>query len=74
MLPIYAAILRTARERLGLTQAEVASKLRCSLVTYQDWEDGKYPPHPRYLRKLCEVLHIAPKDLMDALNGIRVAI
>lgn len=44
MLPLE---LRLARERLGLTQTEMAGKLNTSLRGYQHWEGGtRHIPGP----------------------------
>jgi transcriptional regulator with XRE-family HTH domain len=37
--------LKTQRERLGLTQAELAALLDVPARTYWEWESGKTAPH-----------------------------
>lgn len=46
--------LVAARERMHLSQAEAAERLKVGLVTYQRWEAGKRKPQPQHMRRLCE--------------------
>jgi DNA-binding XRE family transcriptional regulator len=41
----FAEQLKVHRERLGLTQAELASFLDVPARTYWEWESGKTTPH-----------------------------
>jgi transcriptional regulator with XRE-family HTH domain len=61
---VTAAELRTARERIGLTQTETADLLRVDLRTYQRWE-AQEVPLPRWLnRSTATTIH----RLYDARN------
>ncbi len=42
---MFSEQLKTHRERLGLTQAEIASLLDVPARTYWEWESGKTTPH-----------------------------
>ena len=49
--------IRIARERLGLTQEQLADKMRVSKTAVINWEEGSVP-HKRRLLQLQEVLGI----------------
>ena len=51
--------MRDARERLKLTQSDVAREVGVSLVTYQLWERGVSTPKPENMDKLKKVLQIS---------------
>lgn len=56
-------IIRTAREKLGLTQEDLAEKLEVSRQAVSKWELGASVPSPENLRLLEEVLGVAfPKE------------
>ncbi|WP_439238413.1 helix-turn-helix domain-containing protein [Lonepinella sp. BR2919] len=44
---ISATEVKTIREKLNLSQAVFAKKLRTSVRTYQGWEQGKSKPNPQ---------------------------
>lgn len=46
-LNITANEVKAIRERLNLSQAVFARKLRTSVRTYQGWEQGKTKPNPQ---------------------------
>lgn len=46
-IAITADEVRAIRERLNLSQAVFARKLRTSVRTYQGWEQGKTKPNPQ---------------------------
>lgn len=50
--------LREAREKAGLTQMELSSKVGVTRAYYADVERGRYTPSLRVLSKLAEVLDI----------------
>ena len=51
-------ILRSAREKAGLTQLELSSKVGVSRAYYADIERGRYTPSLKVLSKLAKVLSI----------------
>ncbi len=55
---------RTARERLGLTQAEVAALMDLSHVVYNRLERGRMLPSVPTLARLCETLKVSPETLL----------
>ena len=55
---------RAARERLGLTQAEVAGLMELSPVVYNRLERGRMLPSVPTLVRLCETLRVSPAELL----------
>jgi transcriptional regulator with XRE-family HTH domain len=55
---------RTARERLGLTQAEVAALADLAHVVYNRLERGRMLPSVPTLMRLCETLRVPPDTLL----------
>jgi transcriptional regulator with XRE-family HTH domain len=55
---------RAARERLGLTQAEVAARIPLSPVVYNRLERGRMLPSVPTLVRLCETLDTSPAELL----------
>lgn len=51
-------VLREAREKAGLTQMELSSKVGVTRAYYADVERGRYTPSLKVLSKLAEVLGI----------------
>lgn len=51
------AMIRRARHEAGLTQAELAEKLKVHKVTVGDWERGRFFPD-RHWGALNKILHI----------------
>ena len=59
--------LKQMRQRVGLTQAELARRIGVSDRAVRAWEKGEYPPTltvPQ-MRALCRELAIAFDDLPD---------
>jgi transcriptional regulator with XRE-family HTH domain len=59
--------LRTVRERVPLTQQELADLAGINRVTLVRIEAGQEEPFPRTIRKLAKALRVNPADLMDPL-------
>lgn len=57
--PNMAALVRSLRERLGLTQEEFARELGVSFSTVNVWENGKRQPLPFLRRRLLEMAEAA---------------
>lgn len=57
------AILRSARERLGLTQRQVAEAIGVHPHTYQRWEAGRAKPNHAATVALSVLLNISLADL-----------
>jgi transcriptional regulator with XRE-family HTH domain len=63
---------RAARLRLGLTQAEVAKKVRLKSGVYGKVERGMMTPSVPTLRRICETLSIS-SDVLLSLGAQRPA-
>lgn len=61
----FANIVRASRERLGLTQEELAIKLDVSRPAVGSWESGKAKPRLDKLTQLAELLNVKVSDLID---------
>jgi len=59
--------LKQLRERVGLTQEELARRCGIPLRTYQRWETGETLARPniRQIKALCKELSIPIEDLPD---------
>ncbi|GLZ16243.1 hypothetical protein Acsp04_64780 [Actinomadura sp. NBRC 104425] len=65
-------VVRSARVALGLTQAQVASRLHCSASTVSRFQTGKQPLRDmRLLHELARVLEISPDRLGLAATKAR---
>lgn len=65
------AAARAARERLGLTQAEVAGLLELSPIVYNRLERAKMLPSVTTLVRLCETLEISPSELLGFTQSVK---
>ena len=64
------AALKAARERRGLTQAQLADALGCGKETVSRWERGRSRRlHPRHRESLCAALGVGWPALADAGAG-----
>ena len=62
--------LKAARERRGLTQAQLADALGCGKETVSRWERGRSRRlHPRHRESLCATLGVGWPALSDAGSG-----
>jgi DNA-binding transcriptional regulator YiaG len=66
----FAEHIREARDRLQLTQADLAARLQVSTQTISNWERGRSVPWPddqeRYLGACCPGETIIDRILSDA--------
>ena len=58
--------LRSARERRGLSVAEVADRVGVSQASIYFWEGGRVRPRSENLKLLCKVLKLSARDAMEA--------
>jgi transcriptional regulator with XRE-family HTH domain len=58
--------LRTARERSGLSVAEVANRVGVSQASIYFWEGGRVRPRIENLKLLCKVLKVPVSDALKA--------
>lgn len=59
-----AATLKRLRERRGLTQAQLASRIGVHRVTIATWETGRYRPSIDALPRLAKALNVKVTDLI----------
>jgi type I restriction enzyme M protein len=65
-------VVKSARQRLGLTQEKLARALKVSFPTVNRWENGKTTPDARSLHALAELLRERSpesRELADQLDG-----
>ena len=60
----FSAIIADARQKLGLSQADMAQRLQVSQSTVAALEGGRRQPGVRVIRRLAEVLHVPLDSLM----------
>ena len=62
---VFAANLRAARAKLGITQDEFASRSGISKVSVMQYESGKgCIPGADKIMAICDVANISPNELM----------
>ena len=61
--------LKNLRKKAGLTQEEIADKLKISAMTYRRWEWNERQPRMEEIQKLCEVLHVSESELLNGPQG-----
>ena len=61
-----------ARQRMGLTQAELADKLGVVQQVVADWERHPCSPKPDQLRKLAEALETSTDFLLGISSSLRL--
>jgi len=61
-MPKRNARLKSQRERVPLTQAELAERVGVAETTVRRWEAG-LRPQPAHVRRLCTVLDASPAQL-----------
>lgn len=59
------AVIRDARDRLGISQAELAERLGLSTGTVAGWELAAYRPRMNRLRSISKVLRVPYAELLD---------
>jgi transcriptional regulator with XRE-family HTH domain len=55
---------RAAREKMGLTQAQVAERIQLTSLVYSRLERGKMLPSVPSLVRLCAALHLSPEEAL----------
>lgn len=66
---IFGSAARDARQRLGLTQADVAERVGIAMEVYSRMERGKMLPRAQTLRRLCDVLRVSADVLLGVGTG-----
>lgn len=69
---ILGPALRAARDRMGLTQAEVAEAVKLTTLVISRLERGQMLPSVPSLRRLCRALRV-PSDTLLGLSSQTVA-
>jgi transcriptional regulator with XRE-family HTH domain len=57
------ATLPLLRLRKFLTQGDLARQIGVHPTQVSDWERGIYRPSMKHLRRLCEILEVAPDEI-----------
>lgn len=60
------AVIRSAREAKGLTQAQVGERLGCSASTVAGWELGTHKPRAQKLADLAQAIGTSKSQLVRA--------
>jgi transcriptional regulator with XRE-family HTH domain len=68
--------IRSARKKIGLTQAALAERIDVHEVTLRNWERGEYQPKTTDFQKLCSALNVTEAELLNGptSNEVRVEI
>ncbi|MCB0833545.1 MAG: helix-turn-helix transcriptional regulator [Bacteroidetes bacterium] len=61
-------LVRSLRERLGITQEQLASKLGVTFTSVNRWENGRTKPSPLALKRIEELLREISNDGSDLLR------
>jgi len=61
----YKLLVRSLRERLGLTQEQFAAKLGVTFPTINRWENGKAKPSPLGIKQVEDLINELGKDGLD---------
>lgn len=73
---VTGTVIRSLREKMGMTQAELAGKLCVSDKAVSKWENGRGFPDVSLLEPLGQALHISVAELLcgqAVVNGNRAA-
>jgi transcriptional regulator with XRE-family HTH domain len=57
--------LRRQRNKLGLTQAQIAKRARMSVVQYNGYENARHEPTETTMNRLAKALNSTPSELWD---------
>ena len=60
--------IRKYREKLGLTQAQLATKVGVTASAVTQWESGDRKPDIIYLKKLAQILNCSADDLLAPIK------
>lgn len=63
---LLASFIRTHRERLSLSRADLARMVGVHAAQVQRWEEGTYKPSTAKVGALARALEVAPVDIVTA--------
>ncbi len=64
----YSKFVKTLREKLILTQSELAEMIGVSFTTVNRWENGKHEPTIKIRRKIVEICKANNIDMVEKKN------
>ncbi|HHX24790.1 MAG TPA: helix-turn-helix transcriptional regulator [Thermoanaerobacterales bacterium] len=64
----YSKLVKTLREKLILTQSELAEMIGVSFTTVNRWENGKHEPTIKIRRKIVEICKANNIDMVEKKN------
>tara|TARA_Y100001938_G_scaffold23796_2_gene31141 strand:+ start:4382 stop:4696 length:315 start_codon:yes stop_codon:yes gene_type:complete len=67
-MSVFGSYLAAQREKLGLTQRQVASEIGISQPAYQAWETGKASPTVKHLCRLQKTLKVNGDVCLDLMG------
>lgn len=67
LLPDYSRLIKRKRERLGISQNDLAKRIGCDRTCVVRWERGKSVPDAYNRLRLFEVLEIYP-DIYEEVS------
>lgn len=65
--------LKEFREKLNMSQRDVANALQITQAYYWKWENGKGLPNAQQILDLCELFECTPNDLFGIKGVHKVA-
>ena len=70
-MSVFGDRLKTLRQKTGITQKELASKLNVSPAAYSLWEKGEREPKFEIIENLCTFFGVTTDFLMGRTDDIR---
>ena len=64
-------LIKTLRQRLGLSQTKFAKHLGISFQTVNGWENGHYRPYPMAMKLIRDEVEKMGKDGLDLLINLK---
>lgn len=61
---VFCDNVRSQREQLGLTQVEMAKKMRITQAYYSNVESGRNPPNLETIERFARAFKIEPHELL----------
>ena len=58
-------MLKDVLRAKGIKQTYLAERIGVSVVTVSNWVQGKTAPNKKHLDKLCDVLDVEEKDIVN---------